>query len=271
MTKDIVIFTNGNLFAYIILKPLIEYYHQRIAGVVLVSGDYKGNSGLNALVKYFNAVTFPFFVYKIFTLILVKILRIIKPKQCWDVESFCNNYDIKTIISVPNIKSEDLYVKIKNLNATYLISVSCPQFISKKWLELFQYKAINIHSSDLPSYAGLAPYYWVLANNETKTATSVHYITPKFDAGNILMKGEISIEKNISVFKLFLELSVLGGSVLHGAFKKLEEGDEGTKQDLTKYSYYSNPDFKSYLSLIKNHYYLISLNDIKYIIKSLKL
>jgi folate-dependent phosphoribosylglycinamide formyltransferase PurN len=268
MNKDIVIFTNGNLFAQVILNSFIQQYSHRIACVVLVTGDYKGNGGFDALYKYFKSVTFPFFIYKITTLLIIKFLKIYRPKRIWNVKSCCINNGIETILEVTNIKDESLFEKINSLNATYLISVSCPQFISKKWLEVFKYKAINIHSSDLPAYAGLAPYYWVLVNNETKTATTVHYITPKFDAGNILEKSDLKIEHHTSVFKLFYRLSQLGEKALLNAFEKLELGHNGEDQDLSKYSYYSNPDFQSYIKLKKNGFCLIKASDIKTLIQS---
>lgn len=269
MKKDIVIFTNGNLFAYVILKDFVEKYKSRISCVVLVSGDYKGNSGLKALYLYFKSVTLSFFLYKLFTLIIIKILKITNPSQTWDVKSLCIKNGINNLITTPNIKDVQLFNSIQQLNAEYLVSVSCPQFISKKWISLYNEKVINIHSSDLPAYAGLAPYYWVLSNNESKTATTVHYVTPKFDAGNILEKAELKIENNISVFRLFFQLSKLGSKIIIKAFEKMQQNNPGQMQDLTRYSYYSNPDLKSYRSLKRNNFKLFTFKDIKYIINNI--
>lgn len=267
MHRDIVVFTNGNLFAAIILKKFIKLYNQRISLIVIVSGDYKGNSGFNALFKYYRSVTFPFFIYKIITLLLIKILNIVYPKRIWDVKSMCQPYQDIQLINVNSIKDDGLYELVKGKKSTFLISVSCPQYISNKWLNLFNYKAINIHSSDLPAYAGLAPYYWVLANNEQQTSISVHYITSKFDAGNILEKKSLQIQKNTTVFNLFYNLSLNGEHILVRAFQKVEVNDPGENQIMSKYSYYSNPDFKSYIRLRKNGFKLIEIKDIYKLIK----
>jgi len=92
--------------------------------------------------------------------------------------------------------------------------VSCPQRIKKDLLNLAQKAAINIHSSILPRYAGLAPYYWVLVNGEPETGVSVHYMTENFDEGNIIVQKKSVVRPGISAFNLFLKLANIGGEAL---------------------------------------------------------
>ena len=119
--------------------------------------------------------------------------------------------------------------------------MSCPQRISETLLSLAKRGGINIHSSLLPAYAGLAPYLWVLANGERVTGTTVHWMTHKWDQGNILVQKECPIEPGVSVFHLFEALARLGGEALVEAVELALAGAKGSQQDLSQRSYYSHP------------------------------
>jgi folate-dependent phosphoribosylglycinamide formyltransferase PurN len=268
-SPDIIIFTNGNLFSRIILEDFIKKYHDRISLVVIVSGDYFGNKGLHALFNFFKTTSFIYVLYKIWTLLLIHILRISDKSIRSSVEQLCEDLNVSTY-SLYNINNPTLFEQVKSLKPRYLISVSCPQLIKQKWLHLVNGNGINIHSSLLPKYAGLAPYFWVLANNEKVTGTTVHYLVKGFDKGNILAQSTLPIENGISIFELFLNLCKEGKHRLVEAFIEMEKGNQGTEQDLTQFSYFSNPTSKAYFKLKKNGFSLFNLKDFKIIKKNLK-
>ena len=70
------------------------------------------------------------------------------------------------------------------------------KIISKKFINKFNKKIINIHPSLLPKFKGLNTYSKVLKNNEKKTGCSVHFVTEKLDSGNIIVQKSFFIEKN---------------------------------------------------------------------------
>jgi folate-dependent phosphoribosylglycinamide formyltransferase PurN len=267
--SDIVILTNGNLFSRIILEDFIKKYHDRISLIVIVTGDYFGNKGLRALYNFFKTTSFIYVLYKIWTLLLIHILRISDKSIRSSVEQLCEDLNVSTY-SLFNINNPSLFEQVKSLKPRYLISVSCPQLIKQKWLNLVNGNGINIHSSLLPRYAGLAPYFWVLVNNEKVTGTTVHYLIKGFDKGNILSQSALPIEKGISSFELFLNLCKEGKHRLVEAFIKMEKGNQGTEQNLTEFSYFSNPTSKAYFKLKKNGFSLFNLRDFKIIKKNLK-
>lgn len=269
--EDIVIFTNGNLFSRIILDDFINKYDRRILKVVIITGDYKGNKGIIALMKYFANTTIAFSVYKLFTLLLIKILRGANSELITSVEQLCAKHQLD-YISVHDINDSGcLFSWIRARKPKYLISVSCPQLIRKKWLELFDGKGINIHSSLLPEYAGLAPYFWVLANNENKTGITIHYLANRFDAGNVLCQEKVPIHEKTSCFSLFVNQCEVGRKLLPIAFSQMEEGHSGVEQDLKNLTYYSSPSTKAYLKLRLNGYYLFKTSDYRFIKQHLKL
>ena len=53
---------------------------------------------------------------------------------------------------------------------------------------------INVHPSLLPKYRGPDPCYWVLHNREPVSGVTVHFITEKIDAGDIISQREFAVD-----------------------------------------------------------------------------
>ena len=70
------------------------------------------------------------------------------------------------------------------------------KIISKKFLENYGKKIINIHPSLLPKFKGLNTFERVLKNNEKKTGCTVHYVNEKLDNGKNIIKKTFFIDKN---------------------------------------------------------------------------
>lgn len=264
ITPDIVIFTNGNLFSRIILGRFMNKYKSRIAIVVIVTGDYYGNRGIRALIEFSRLTSWIYVFYKIWTIMIIKLLEIGDKKSIASVEKLCGSLGIPNFF-VSDINEPPLFEKIKELSPQYLVSVSCPQLIRKKWLNLVRGKGINIHSSLLPKYGGLAPYFWVLVNDEKITGTTVHFLIKGFDKGNILSQTIIPIKKGMSCFNLFLNLCIEGQLILVEAFNKMENGDQGSQQNLTGFTYYSHPTTSSYFNLKRKGFSLFNFKDLNLI------
>jgi len=269
--KDkIVIITNGNYFSKNILTKLFEEYKNNIYGVIIVYGDYYGQSGLKTLWNIGTATVPQYTIYKLFQFIAFKIANLVFYNSTFFVEDIVKKYNISLLL-VKSVNSDEVFRFIQKISPKLIVSVSCPQRISEKLIRLASYGGINIHSSLLPTYAGLAPYYWVLSKGEKVTGISVHYLTKRFDAGNILVQKTINIEAKISVFELFKKLSYLGNSALHKGVALALNGDKGQPQDLLNYSYYSHPTKQSYNELKQKGHTLIRFSEIfKTIIEEVK-
>ena len=79
----------------------------------------------------------------------------------------------------------------------YKISLIClagyMKILSKKLIDHYPNKIINIHPSLLPKYKGLNTHQRVLENNETKTGCTVHYVNQEMDGGKIILQREVEI------------------------------------------------------------------------------
>lgn len=188
----IVIITNGNYFARLILEPFLAKYRQEVKAIVIVEGDYSSRKGIRALWHIGKRTALPYTIFKVLQLLILKAAGFIYPRAWFDVSKMAHALAIELKYCC-KINSEEVIDYVKEINPELIVSVSCPQKIKKPLLDLATLASINIHSSLLPMYAGLAPYYWVLANDETITGMTAHYMTEHFDEGNILSQRSVKI------------------------------------------------------------------------------
>jgi folate-dependent phosphoribosylglycinamide formyltransferase PurN len=267
MNQKLIIITNGNYFAQLILRRTFLFFRDSISGILIITGDYKGRKGLTSLFELSKNTALPYIIYKMVSILAFKFAQGLFPKACFLVEKLAEDCGTP-IYRVDKVNSKEAISWVSSIDPDLIISVSCPQKISNKMLVTSKLGGINIHSSLLPSYAGLAPYHWVLSAGETQTGTTVHYMTQKFDEGNILVQRSISIEPQESAFHLFERLSVVGSEALEEAIQLAVSGYNGRKQNLEKYSYYSNPTFQSYINLKRNKHSLLRIKELISCIRS---
>ena len=76
------------------------------------------------------------------------------------------------------------------------------KILSKNFIKNFGYKIVNIHPSLLPKFKGLNTHMRALKSNERFTGCTVHYVSPKLDAGQIILQKKVLIKKNDNVESL---------------------------------------------------------------------
>ena len=265
MSKLLVI-TNGNYFSRLILEKLVKTRQQEIAGIFLIDGDYKGKTGWRSLFFVGLKTCFPFLFAKCLQIAMFRISASIFPKALLNVEKLAKDNNIK-LFHFTSISEDNAFEKAEQLKPGLIISVSCPQRIPNRVLECAALGGINIHSSLLPRYAGLAPYYWVLSKGEKLTGTTVHRIEHNFDEGNIIVQKKIAIPERSSSLELFEMLARIGSHILLEAVEKIENGINGDSQDITQKTYFSHPDLRSYLNLKQNGFKILRIQHLVSLIK----
>ena len=73
------------------------------------------------------------------------------------------------------------------------------QILSKKFLNKWQNRIINIHPSYLPKNKGLNPQKQVLDEKSSYTGCTVHFVNEKIDDGKIILQEKIKVMHNDSV------------------------------------------------------------------------
>jgi UDP-4-amino-4-deoxy-L-arabinose formyltransferase/UDP-glucuronic acid dehydrogenase (UDP-4-keto-hexauronic acid decarboxylating) len=84
--------------------------------------------------------------------------------------------------------------RIRDLAPDVLFSFYYRKLISKELLAIPTKGCFNLHGSMLPKYRGCAPANWAILNGETETGVTLHHMTMRPDAGDIVGQRGVAIE-----------------------------------------------------------------------------
>ena len=85
---------------------------------------------------------------------------------------------------------------LKNTGTNLICLAGFMKILSGNFIKSFKGKILNIHPSLLPKYKGLNTHKRVLVNKEKYTGCTVHFVSPKLDAGKIIVQKKIKIKKD---------------------------------------------------------------------------
>ncbi len=92
--------------------------------------------------------------------------------------------------------------KIKNFNPDFIFSLGYRKKIKQEILDFAKIGSFNIHKSLLPYHSGANPVFWTIFKN-TKAGHTIHRMTNKIDAGNIIMQREVKYNFDDDAKKLY--------------------------------------------------------------------
>ena len=125
-----------------------------------------------------------------------------------------------------NLDNKKELTHFANLNPDVVVVVAYGKILPTKLLELKNILFLNIHASLLPKWRGAAPIHRSIINLDNETGISIMKIVPKLDAGPVMLKSKIKIERETNLEDLSKQLSTLGSKMILEALKLLEEGKE---------------------------------------------
>lgn len=104
-----------------------------------------------------------------------------------------------------------------------LINVHSLHLICPEVIQSLRRGAFNLHPGRLPQYAGLNAPSWAIYNQEKYHAVTIHEITPKLDAGDILYEAEFPLTKNDTGLSVSLACTRYGIVLLEQFLKDLDD------------------------------------------------
>ena len=113
-----------------------------------------------------------------------------------------------------NFKEQEIINTFINLNADLVVVMAYGKLLPLDILNTPSYGCINIHTSLLPRWRGAAPVEYALLNDDKQTGVTIFRLVGKFDAGPILSKVSISIEKDMNKDDLLEKLTLVGKNLL---------------------------------------------------------
>ncbi len=88
-----------------------------------------------------------------------------------------------------------ILINLKNNNISFICLAGFMKILSKKIINTYKNKILNIHPSLLPKYKGLNTHKRVINNKEKFTGCTVHLVNSKLDEGKIILQKKVRILK----------------------------------------------------------------------------
>jgi len=117
------------------------------------------------------------------------------------------NYNIPVkIFDKKKFKKSQFETNTQRVLLNYKIEIIClagfMQILSKKFINKWQNRIINIHPSYLPKNKGLNPQKQVIDERAPFTGCTVHFVNEKVDSGKIILQEKVKVMQNDNVQSL---------------------------------------------------------------------
>jgi len=128
--------------------------------------------------------------------------------------------------------------RIRALRPDFLFSFYYRHMLKPPLLASAACGALNMHGSLLPKYRGRVPVNWAVINGETETGATLHYMTEKPDAGDIVDQLAVPILPDDTALDVFRKVTVAAEITLHRSLPALLDGTaQRRQQDLASGNY----------------------------------
>jgi hypothetical protein len=264
------IVTNGSWFATVALDRLLARTASRNAYLVIVATGLRKQSG-NRLVEASTLLGhwgLRYFVYKTAVNILPSVLGRVIP-GARSIGRMCRRLGVP-MARFRNVNEAVAMERVRRFRPDLLISFSCPNRLSAQVLALPRIGSLNVHSSLLPAYAGMAGYIHALRNDDSYTGVTVHEMVERLDAGRIVRQQRIAIRPRMSVFQLFRDQCLGGAALLEEAIDEcaITGRIDGSAQDLAQRTWVGEPTRDDIRALRRRGFRLMAFRDLVELIRS---
>ena len=142
-------------------------------------------------------------------------------------------------ISCPNVNAPRFIEYVKGLNIDLIVVCVFPQILKAAILQTPRFGVINCHPSLLPRYAGPQPEFWMLKNGEPVAGITVHVMTEKIDAGDIVAQQELIVGETENIGQLSQRQHHAAATLLTESVNAMAQGTLNLKpQNIAERSYF---------------------------------
>ena len=119
------------------------------------------------------------------------VLMLYNKKKC-GAQKRADRLGIKSI-RIASKDEDDIITIFDAYNVDLIVMAGWMRIVSKKFVEAFPGRIINLHPSLLPKYKGLNAIEQAMKAGETETGATVHFVTEELDSGAIIKQQEVPI------------------------------------------------------------------------------
>ena len=135
--------------------------------------------------------------------------------------------------------TSDVVERIGALKPDFLFSFYYRNMLKPALLSLPRCGALNMHGSLLPKYRGRVPVNWAVIRGETETGATLHYMTAKPDAGDIVAQRAVPILPDETAAEVMRKVADAAAALLDRIVPSLLTGTAPrVPQDLARGAYF---------------------------------
>lgn len=127
-------------------------------------------------------------------------------------------------ILIDDPKDPTLPAKIRAAAPDLMFSFYFRHMLPPDVLDLPRLGAFNMHGSLLPAYRGRAPVNWAVLRGETETGATLHVMTARADAGDIVDQEAVEIGPDDTALEVQRKVSAAAVKVLERRIEELKAG-----------------------------------------------
>lgn len=144
-------------------------------------------------------------------------------RTCHSVYAVAKKYNVK-VDELPDVNSEEFRAMLRERGVEFIVSISGTQLYRKQLREQTTHGIVNCHGALLPTYRGLMPSFWTLANGEPAGGSSVHYVDRKLDNGPIIVQRGYRIWPHDTLEDVMARSKDLAAEAILECVRKVEYG-----------------------------------------------
>jgi methionyl-tRNA formyltransferase len=138
------------------------------------------------------------------------------------------------VLQPESLKDQGFLADLKALGAD-LFGVVAFVILPRDVLAIPRLGSVNVHPSLLPKYRGAAPIQWAVIHGETETGVTIFRLSPRVDAGDVLIQERVAIGADETAGELYERLKEMGAELLvramdgvaSGSVTPIPQSDEG--------------------------------------------
>lgn len=154
------------------------------------------------------------------------------------VAALCSEHALPAI-TPENPNTPQVVERVRALRPDFVFSFYYRNMLTQPLLDAATHGALNMHGSLLPRYRGRVPVNWAVINGETETGATLHYMTAKPDAGDIVDQQAVPILQDDTAADVFQKVTFAAARVLERSLSGLIAGTAPRiRQDLAAGSYF---------------------------------
>ena len=104
--------------------------------------------------------------------------------------------------------------RIAELKPAVIYAFYYRNLLADEVLRLAPRGAYNLHGSMLPKYRGRAPVNWMIANGEREAGATLHHMTARADAGDIVAQRPVAITDDDTALTLYRKIVPVAAAIV---------------------------------------------------------